>query len=265
MSVRKKINSNKLEKNFYSEKNFKLLEDVLLEMIDVKSFTENYKELIFNSMEKVYKENSPPITLERNDRKKWMDSLNKNVLSTIATHVKNNKNKTPQPPQPSQSSQPPKPSQPSQQFQQLEHLQQLQLKLHPQQSQQQSLQQSQLQQKSNPPQHFTSISETNLGHPLFGNQNSTNSNNINQFSTFPQLNDKNERHTRELFQPLTTPSLHPIQHIDNLPPPQNTKDYKGHENSNNTNSMFEQSENERLNENKQDKKTFDFRLPQNTQ
>ena len=52
----KKMKHSKLEKSFYSEKNFKLLEEVLLELIDKTKFSGDYKTLIFNSMEKVYKE-----------------------------------------------------------------------------------------------------------------------------------------------------------------------------------------------------------------
>ena len=42
----KKIKHSKLEKNFYSAKNFKLLEEVILELIDNTKFSDNYKKLI---------------------------------------------------------------------------------------------------------------------------------------------------------------------------------------------------------------------------
>ena len=83
----KKIKHSKLEKNFYSAKNFKLLEEVILELIDNTKFSDNYKKLIFNSMEKVYKEVSPLDNLDKNSRKKMLSSLNKNVLSDIASSL----------------------------------------------------------------------------------------------------------------------------------------------------------------------------------
>lgn len=83
----KKIKHSKLEKSFYSEQNFKLLEEVLLELIDKTKFSGDYKTLIFNSMEKVYKEVSPPTNLDKASRKKMLSSLNKNVLGFIASTV----------------------------------------------------------------------------------------------------------------------------------------------------------------------------------
>lgn len=83
----KKIKHSKLEKSFYSEQNFKLLEEVLLELIDKTKFSGDYKTLIFNSMEKVYKEVSPSTNLDKASRKKMLSSLNKNVLGFIASTV----------------------------------------------------------------------------------------------------------------------------------------------------------------------------------
>lgn len=46
------------------------------------------KKLIFESMEKIYKENEIPKNTNTIERKQFIKSLNKQVLSVIASHIK---------------------------------------------------------------------------------------------------------------------------------------------------------------------------------
>ena len=81
MTERKK--HTRLEKEFYSEQNFKLLEDVLLNMVDKSKLNKDYKVFIFNNMEKTYNENEIPPLVNNQDIKNYLKILNKNVLSII--------------------------------------------------------------------------------------------------------------------------------------------------------------------------------------
>lgn len=86
---RNNLNSrhSKIEKQFYSEKNFKLLEDVILDMINKDNFNGNHKSLIFNGMEKVFKETNLPNNISRDDRKDVLTLLNKRVLAHIVSQI----------------------------------------------------------------------------------------------------------------------------------------------------------------------------------
>ena len=96
MTERKK--HTRLEKEFYSEQNFKLLEDVLLNMVDKSKLNKDYKVFIFNNMEKTYNENEIPPLVNNQDIKNYLKILNKNVLSIIASQI-NKKELTPAPAQ----------------------------------------------------------------------------------------------------------------------------------------------------------------------
>ena len=96
MTERKK--HTRLEKEFYSEQNFKLLEDVLLNMVDKSKLNKDYKVFIFNNMEKTYNENEIPPLVNNQDIKNYLKILNKNVLSIIASQI-NKKELTPAPSQ----------------------------------------------------------------------------------------------------------------------------------------------------------------------
>jgi hypothetical protein len=86
---RNNLNSkhSKIEKQFYSEKNFKLLEDVILDMINKDNFNGNHKNSIFNGMEKVFKETNLPNNMSRDDRKDVLTLLNKRVLAHIVSQI----------------------------------------------------------------------------------------------------------------------------------------------------------------------------------
>ena len=77
-----------LEKKFYSKNNYKLLEDVILEMIPKNNLTENYQNYILNIMENVFKKISKDII---KFDKNTITSLNKNVLSEVAKIKPDNK------------------------------------------------------------------------------------------------------------------------------------------------------------------------------
>ena len=208
------IKHSKIEKQFYSEKNFKLLEDVILDMINKDHFHGNHKSIIFNSMEKVYKENTPPSNVSHENRKKVLTSLNKNVLAHVASQI----NQQP-------STETPSPEKPS----------------------------------------FVPAPESTFGHPLHNNSLANppvSSHGLgSHFSGKPGGNrELRSFYAREFTQPLTTPSLHPTQQLENFPAPQNVNS-----STNNTNIMFKKIEQERTNENATRRpKPVEFALPENT-
>ena len=230
----------KLEKEFYSEKNFKILEEVLLETVDKNKLKDNYKLFIFNSMEQVFNNIKIPENLNTKDKKKYLTLLNKQVLSNIVSNSQSQNH----PQQPQQHLQ-----QPQQHLQQpQQHLQQPQH--HPQQPQQHLQQQSQSIQQYKEVKPFQSFETSTI--------NST------QFSIFPESNLKNRDlqtfYSRNFTPPVSNPILHPEKQIENFPPPQQDRTP-----SNNTKKMFSKIEEERNNE-KNIKKPpqIDFTLPLNT-
>lgn len=91
MSNQKNKKNSKIEKQFYSEKNFNLLEDVIVGMINKNEFNGDHKTIIFNTMEKVYKQQKINNNLNRYERKELLTFLNKNVLATLASQINKNK------------------------------------------------------------------------------------------------------------------------------------------------------------------------------
>ena len=282
----------KLEKEFYSEKNFKILEEVLLETVDKNKLKDNYKLFIFNSMEQVFNNIKIPENLNTKDKKKYLTLLNKQVLSNI---VSNSQSQHPQsqPPQYLQSQPPQSQSQHPQSQSQSQHPQHPQ---HPQQSQSQHPQPQYLQsqhpqpqpqpqhpQSQHPqPQHLQS-QHPQPQHPQPQSQSQHPQQSIQQyqevkpfqsfgmpmldstqFSIFPESNLKNRDlqtfYSRNFTPPVTNPILHPEKQIENFPPPQQDRTP-----SNNTKKMFSKIEEERTNE-KNIKKPpqIDFTLPLNT-
>jgi len=207
----------KIEKKFYSEKNFNLLEGVILDMVNVDQFPSNYKTIIFNNMEKVFKENSPPSKLSRENIKKVLTSLNKEVLSIVAADLN---------------------------------------KITVSKLDNKQLNQTPIQNLS---QNFMPAPEITLGHPLDQNNNSSTS----QFSVFQPSGNNRELKTfysREFTQPNSTPSLHPIEQLENFTAPHHVDS-----SNNTTNVMFKKIEQERENENSLRKpKPISFALPENT-
>jgi hypothetical protein len=190
-------------------------------------------------MEKTYKEKEVPTSLHGQDRKKYLTLLNKNVLSTIASHI--NKN------------QPQQHQQQQQQMQPQQHQQQ-------QQQQQQQMQPQQHQQQQQQMQHFNPVPQSSFGQPSLGTPNLDGS----QFAIFPQSNEKNRElqtfYSRNFTSPITNPILHPEKQIENFPPPQQDR-----QPSNNTKIMFSKIEEIRQSENTVQKpKPIDFALPVNT-
>jgi hypothetical protein len=258
----------KLEKEFYSEKNFKILEEVLLETVDKNKLKDNYKLFIFNSMEQVFNNIKIPENLNTKDKKKYLTLLNKQVLSNIVSNSQS-QNHLQQPQQhlqqPQQHLQQPQQhlQQPQQHLQQPQHHPQ-QPQHHPQQPQQ-HLQQPQHhpQQPQQHPQHQSqSIQQYKEVKPFQSFETSTI--NSTQFSIFPESNLKNRDlqtfYSRNFTPPVSNPILHPEKQIENFPPPQQDRTP-----SNNTKKMFSKIEEERNNE-KNIKKPpqIDFTLPLNT-
>jgi hypothetical protein len=79
----------KLERQFYSRKNYKLLEDVLTSSIDVSNI--DFKEMILENMENVFQ--NPPKFKDRKERSEYLKELNKTVLSKIVSRIKGNPDK----------------------------------------------------------------------------------------------------------------------------------------------------------------------------
>jgi len=195
MSEQKKSNGSnkrskhsKLEKQFYSERNFNLLEGVLLDMVDKEQFTKDHKSVIFHSMENVYKESNPPRTLPKSERKRWLSTLNKKVLALVASHV---------------NSSPPKVSNHSQQSQHLQTQQPFQPA--PEMSLGQPL--------------YGTNQNTSSQFSIFPGEDRTNARTgkPRELKTF---------YAREFTQPVNSPSLHPSQHLDNFPAPTNVDSSK---------------------------------------
>ena len=84
----------KIEKQFYSEKNFKLLEEVLSETLNIKQI-KDYQSLIFKNMEFSFKKNPSPILNSKEDRNNFLKRLNKTVLTNIVSQLKPSKQQRP--------------------------------------------------------------------------------------------------------------------------------------------------------------------------
>jgi hypothetical protein len=241
----------KLEKKFYSEKNFKILEEVLLEIVDKNKLNDNYKLFIFNSMEQSFNNIKIPENLNTKDNKKYLTLLNKQVISNIVSNSQSQNN--PQHPQShiQQQSQHPQ-----------SHIQQQ--SQHPQSHNQQNIQQQsqhpQSHNQQNIQQQSQSIQQYKEVKPFQSFETSTI--NSTQFSIFPETKNRDLQtfYSRNFTPPVANPILHPNKQIENFPPPQQDRTQ-----SNNTKKMFSKIEEERNNE-KNIKKPpqIDFTLPLNT-
>ena len=84
----------KIEKNFYSSKNYNLLDKIIVNSVDnIKNITNDYKKLLFSHMEKVFSSKQFSNDLTRTERGKILTSLNKEVLASVASYIKNPKTK----------------------------------------------------------------------------------------------------------------------------------------------------------------------------
>jgi len=82
--------SKKIEKHFYSKKNFGILKDVLQDVCSNYE-PEQLNKIIIETMESVFTSAKIPgnISVNRSSRKKYIEKLNKNVLSIIGKSIKN--------------------------------------------------------------------------------------------------------------------------------------------------------------------------------
>lgn len=81
--------SNKIERAFYSNSNFTLLDSVLRESLDNR-IPDNYKHIVMSEMDIALSQTAIPRSVSRSDRSKFVQDLNKMVLSNIIKKIKHN-------------------------------------------------------------------------------------------------------------------------------------------------------------------------------
>ena len=224
----------KIERQFYSKKNYNLLKEVLLDSINSIPRSnvdkKNLQEDIFNTMLNVCNNITIPEIKSKTERKKFLNGLNKEVLSILANKIKNNK-----PIRNNIKSLKPVP---------IERFGNERITGH----------------MFNKNQKQTEITNLPFNQPNFTQQNF----NQPKFNNLPIDNSQDKIksfYSREPIQPIENPLLHPNKQITNLPKPINNLSLK---NEINLKDRFKEMEEERNSNGIKRPNPIDFSLPKNS-
>lgn len=218
----------RIEKNFYSTKNYELLDKIIVSSVDnIKKITKDYKKFLFSHMENVFSSKSFSNNLSREERSKTLTLLNKEVLSNIAAYIKKHESSKKKP------------------VQELPKMQ--------------SISNKELSMSRDNRGLYTNFFQSNPTFPAPTTYNSTtNSTPVNTTrNVYPQNTHLQNTHLLNTH-PQQNVSLQPTENIENFPK-------KEQKELPNTNTMFQELEKMRSSEFSSSKpKNIDFSLPENT-